>query len=284
MTFKYADLRPLKSMINLAGLSCLLMRIVWLASIFVVCAMPVGCQDSSEESNVLMVFCAASLQQPITELASRFQQQHAVRIQLQFGGTSLLINQSKLTHHADVLISADQFSTDRMVGSGLCSDCRPVVIQTPVIVTTDKASEKVLSRADLFRENVKVGLGSIEATSIGKAAEAGLGKDSADLFRKAAVIRTTVTALATDLKVGSVDAAIVWRSTANQFQLHIVPDNDLLAISEVASACVMSETSDRQSAVDFINFLSNSDDARQVFSELQFRLPELDRQQEMNSK
>ena len=243
----------------------------------------VGCgPPASNGSQRLTVACAASLQKPITELAMRFQKQHAVQIDLQFAGTSTLINQAQLTQKFNVLISADQFSTDQLIASGHASECLPIVVQTPVIatakmnrdhVTANHAATKVTSKADLFRSDLRVGLGHIEASSIGKATQKGLGDTADQLFKQAAVTRTTVTALATDLQVGSLDAAIIWDSTATQFQLSSVADKELSTAAEIASACVMNQTDQHQMAQNFVRFLANSKEADQVFSDLMFQRP-----------
>lgn len=268
-----------RACLQLSKLSHLLLMVagLWLGSMM-------GCSKSPNDSGVLTVYCAASLQKPLIELAGDFEQRYAIDVQLQFGGTSMLVNQANLTNQADVLISADQFSTDQLFRSGECSEYRSVAIQVPVIATTAQAASKVLSRADLFHRDVKLGLGSIEATSIGKATEAGLGSDAEQLFSQAVVSRTTVTALATDLKVGSLDAAIVWDSTAFQFQLDHVVDQQLAACEEVASACVMSKAAHHQMAQQFVSFLADSEHARRVFSEHQFQLPNVSGQQELDSE
>ena len=232
----------------------------------------VGCWSTPLDSNVLKVSCAASLQQPITMLAKRFEKLHSIRIQLQFGGTSMLINQAKLANNADVLISADQFSTDQLVLSKQVSEYVPLVIQTPVIVTTKSAAANIHGTADLLRDDVKLGLGDLRATSIGKATKSGLGSDANTFFQHAVVTRTTVTALATDLKVGSLDAAIVWDSTALQFDLNTVQDEKLGRHSEASSACLMSTSIQRKIAKDFLRFVTRSQEAKRVFADLQFQV------------
>ncbi|MEP3480035.1 MAG: molybdate ABC transporter substrate-binding protein [Fuerstiella sp.] len=255
-------------------------RIAPLAVIFIALLFAAGCWSAPADSSVLKVSCAASLQQPMTMLAKRFEELHSVRIQLQFGGTSMLINQAKLTNTADVLISADQFSTDELVLSKQACECVPVVIQCPVIVTTKSAGAKIRDRMDLLRDDVKLGLGDFQATSIGKATKEGLGSQASRFFQHAVVTRTTVTALATDLKVGSLDAAIVWDSTALQFGLNTIKDPELTLCSEQTSACLMSTSTSQKVAKDFLRFVTSSQDAEQIFSDLQFQTASDSEQQE----
>lgn len=77
-----------------------------------------------------------------------------------------------------------------------------------MIVTAEHAASKVVSRADLFQDDQKLGLGSIEATGIGKATKAGLGSDADVLFRHAVVTSTTLASRATDLKLSIVTSCL----------------------------------------------------------------------------
>lgn len=265
-------------------IDCRLWRLISHAVVLMVLSSSAGCLRPSSDVDVLKVSCAASLQKPVAVLAKRFEKLHAVRIRLQFGGTSMLINQAKLSNNADVLISADQFSTDQLAQLNLASECVPLVIQSPVIVTSKSAASKICHGADLLRDDVRLGLGDVQATSIGKATKAGLGSDADLFFQHAVVTRSTVTALATDLKVGSLDAAIVWDSTAVQFGLNTISDVELGMCTEAASACVMSASTQQNTAKDFVQFLTHSQDAEQVFSDLQFRTASANEYQEPRAK
>lgn len=233
-----------------------------------------GCSKGSDTIPTLTVFCAASLEEPVRQLAQEFEQQHRMRIDLQFGGTPLLISQASLSGIADVLISADQLSTELLLSSDANATVFPIARQRPVIAISAFDKGHVKNLKDLYSPNTRLGLGGQEATSIGRTSVQALGNLAPPLYAKAEVIRMSVTALATDLQVGSIDAAIIWNTTARQFQLSTIPDPSLSAASEVASAVVFSERQNRPLALAFASFLSKTTTARQTFRKLGFDVAE----------
>lgn len=242
----------------------------WLVICILLVSFTLGCSERPRTTAVLQVACAASLQNPVTTLAKQFSEIHGAEVDLQFGGTSMLINQARLGGDFDVLITADQYSTEQILNTGLVSDSYPVALQTPVLAMPEGSHHDIQQLADLLRSEIRIGLGNEGATSIGKATRKALGDFADPLYHKAVVTRASVTALATDLKVGSIDAAIIWDSTARQFDLSFIEDRELSKASEVASACSLADSKNPDLALMFAIYLSKSDEARQVLSECHF--------------
>lgn len=74
---------------------------------------------TGEEETTLTVFAAASLQEPFTELAERYDDAHpGTTVRLSFAGSSDLATQIAQGAPADVLATADTVTMDRVVEAG----------------------------------------------------------------------------------------------------------------------------------------------------------------------
>ena len=81
-----------------------------------------GCSGSStsDDSQALTVFAAASLQKPFEELARDLEAEHpGLRVTLSFAGSSDLVAQLSEGATADVLATADETIMDKAVAGGL---------------------------------------------------------------------------------------------------------------------------------------------------------------------
>ena len=78
--------------------------------------------SSSESGRGLMVFAAASLSGPFTELAEEFEAAHSgTTVRLNFAGSADLATQIQSGAPADVFASADEANMDKVVEDGLAS-------------------------------------------------------------------------------------------------------------------------------------------------------------------
>ena len=76
--------------------------------------------EASAEDTTLLVFAAASLQEPFEELAEQFEAQNeGVDVQLNFAGSSTLVEQIQQGAPADVFASANTSNMDKLVEADL---------------------------------------------------------------------------------------------------------------------------------------------------------------------
>ena len=89
----------------------------------------------------------------------------------------------------------------------------------PVIITAAGNPKKIGVLNDLLRSDVRVALANPDQAAIGRTLRTLLQKTGqwSEFEKHAAVLKPTVNDLANDVKVGSVDAAIVWDATARQY-------------------------------------------------------------------
>lgn len=228
-------------------------------------------QSASGSQGHLDVFCAAGLQKPVTAAAAAFEKETGIRVSTQFGGTGTLLSQLQISKTGDLFIAADDGSLAEAAKRELVAEVLPVAIQTPVIAVPKGNPKGIKTLDDLLKADVKFGVANPEAASISKITRKVLG-DRWDAFAaKAAVMKPTVTELAADVKIGSVDAAIVWDSTARMFpELEIVSVAPLSEHREPASAAVLTACKQASVALKFARFLAAPERGGKTMEEFGF--------------
>jgi molybdenum ABC transporter molybdate-binding protein len=231
-----------------------------------------GAVSGPAQGETLVVYCAAGLKKPVEAIAAAYQQEQKVQVQLQYGGSGTLLSQIRVGRRGDLLIAADDGTVNDARSHDVIREVLPVAVQTPVIAVRAGNPKGVRSFADLRRDEVRVALANPEAASIGKVTRAAAGPQWEALARKAAVMKPTVNEIASDLSLGTVDAAVIWDSTARQFNgLEAVHVPELDAKPERASATVLAVSTQPTSALRFARYLSAPEKGGAIFEQHGFK-------------
>lgn len=223
-------------------------------------------QPQKTEASSLTIFCTASLKQPVEEIATAYQKEFGVAINLQYGGTGTLLMDLRVSKKGDLFIAADSSAIDDARRLDLIRESIPIVRQYPVIAVKVGNPKKITTLEDLFRDDVRTAVANPEAASIGRSTKAALGGRWDDLVAQVAVMKPTVTALAADLTVGAVDAAIVWDSTVPQFKgMEAVELPVLSSKIETASVAVLYSCKQSPSALKFARYLAAPEKGGVIF-------------------
>jgi ABC-type molybdate transport system substrate-binding protein len=178
-------------------------------------------------------------------------------VRLQFGGSGTLISQLRVARQGDLYLAADDGSMDDARKFERVRETIPVARQRPVIAVRAGNPKNIRALADLLREDVKVALANPEAASIGRVAKATLTNIYPQLAARAAVMKPTVTEIASDLSLGAVDAAIVYDSTVPQFKgLEKVEVPEFAQREETAVIGVLSFCTQPAAALKFARYLA----------------------------
>ena len=202
-------------------------RIIWtgisvavvLTGLLVLISKP---RDTESGEAPLLLYCAAGVKPPVLALAKQFEAEYGVKIQLQYGGSGTLLSNIEVSRRGDLYIAADQSYIDIAVQKKLIDETLPLAWQRPVIVVPKGNPKKILTLDDLLRPGLRIALGSPESASIGRQTKHILEK--ADLWaavekqvRQNGVFKPTVPDVANDVKLGAVDAGIIWDATVAQY-------------------------------------------------------------------
>lgn len=227
---------------------------------------------TSAEKPTLTVYCTASLKKPVEALATQYQKETGTAISLQFGGTGTLLTQLRVAKQGDLFIAADDGSLEEARKLEVTKKVLPLVIQHPVIAVAKGNPKNIQGLADLEKPEIRIALTNPETASIGKVTRRLLGTRWDTLTQKAAVMKPTVTDVAGDVQLGSVDAAIVWDSVIPQFTgLEKVTASEISGHEENASVAVLVSTKDEKAALQFAEYLAKQDKGAVVFKEHGFQ-------------
>jgi len=229
----------------------------------------------------LLVYCAAGVKPPVLQLARDFEKEYGTRIQLQYGGSGTLLSNVEVSQRGDLYIAGDRSYVEIADERGLIDEVLPLAYLRPVIAVAAGNPKGIDEIQDLLGEGTRIALGNPDATAIGKQTKKSLTKtglwDRIEKHtEKNGVFKPTVPEVANDVKLGAVDAGIVWDATAAQYDnLEVIRDPVFeSAVMEICVALTKS-TSQPQKALRFARWL-NSRIGNKVFRQYGFESVEGD--------
>ena len=181
-----------------------------------------GRPEGAGDGEPLLFYCAAGSKPPVLAAAERFEKEYGVRIRLQYGGSGTLLSNIQVARQGDLYLAADRSYMEIAREKGLIAETLPLAWQRPVIAVRRGNPKGIRGLDDLLRPGVRVALGNPEAASIGKQTRllleaAGRWKALERRVRESGVFKPTVGDVAVDVKIGAVDAGVIWDNTAAQF-------------------------------------------------------------------
>ncbi len=242
-------------------------------------------RDGDESIDTLHIYCAANMRKPIREIAEKYKEKYKVTINADYDGSgSLLAKLQIVDNYADLYLSADDSYILKAREKGLVAESLPVAYMRPVIAVRKGNPKKISGVADLLGKDLKVAVCNPDQAAVGRSTRRVL-KESGHwdpLEKKVTVMKSKVTDLATDVKLGAVDAAIVWDSTVAMYpELEAIRD-PLLGKERVnVTLGIVSSTRSPPSALRFARFVASADEGMRVFKKFGFEVPEGDDWEEL---
>lgn len=201
-------------MIALIVAVCALIVLAWM---LVDIAEPVGV-DAKQGNQRLFVYCAAGTRPAIEAIVNQYSDEFGVRIEIQYQGSNTLLSQIEVARSGDIYIAADQSYIDKAIERGLVQESMSIARQRPVIAIPKQNPKGIRTIDDLLRSDVTVCLGNPDQAAVGKITRrlltaSGQWDALAARVRADGVFKPTVPEAANAVKLGSVDAAILWDAT-----------------------------------------------------------------------
>ncbi len=206
----------------------------------------------------LLVFCAAGIRAPVEAVARDYEQAFGVQVQLQYGGSGTLLSNLRVTQTGDLFLAADESYVRSARAAGLLAEVIELARQRPVIAVPRGNPKNIRTLEDLQRPDVHVAMANPDAASIGRTVRSLLQQAEkwAALERRITVFKPTVNDVANDVKLGSVDAGIVWDATAHQYpELEIVTVPLFETSAETISIGVLRSSAQPAAALRFARYL-----------------------------
>ena len=243
-----------------------------------------------ENIGELHLYCAANMRRPIEELAKDYFEKYKVTIEADYDGSGSLLGKlqteargSSKEKRGDLYLAADDSYIIKAREKGLVAESLPVAYMRPVIAVRKGNPKKIRSAEDLLGEGLKVAVCNPDQAAVGRSARRALGESGlwSSLEKKVTVMKPKVTDLANDVKLGTVDAAIVWDSTVAMYpELEAVGDPLLDKEKVNVTLGVVSSSRDASSALRFARFVASEDVGLKAFSRHGFEVPDGDKWEE----
>lgn len=250
-------------------------KVLSLVMIFLVSIIFIGCgqkQQSatkSDEQQHLFVYCAAGVNKPMEEIAKSFEEKYGVKIEFTFANSSQLIGQMEISKKGDLCILASNEDYETSNKKNLTLEKTDLVYHIPVIVVPKENPAGITTIQDFSKSGVKVILGDLETSPLGKLATKLFTKAGIEEQVKSNIVSTvpTVNEIITFISMKKADASIVWEDNA----LNASKDVDLIQIPKeqnlikVVPISILQSSENKELAKKFIDFTA-SDEGKDIFT------------------
>lgn len=236
---------------------------------------PADGTNAPASTRPLLVYCAAGLKGPVEAIARDYERRYGVPVQLQFGGSGTLLSNLRVARQGDLFLAADGSYVDLARSNGVAAEVLPLARLTPVIVTRRDRVPPITGWEDLERPGVTLALANPDAAAVGRQTRLVLERIGrwAALESHIKVYKPTVNDIANDVKLGTVDAGIVWDATAAQYpELMAVRAPGLETASSTVSAVVLNFSAQPTAALRFARFLGARDAGLHTFAQAGFQV------------
>jgi molybdate transport system substrate-binding protein len=217
----------------------------------------------------LVVYCAAGLKPPVSEIARRYEARFGVPVQIQYGGSGTLLANLRVAAKGDLFIAADQSYMDAARSQRLVDEILPLAYLTPVLAVPRGNPKNVHSLEDAIERHLTFGMANPDAAAVGKVVRDLLvaSGDWATFEKRVRVMKPTVNDVANDLKLGTVDVGVVWDATVAQY-----PELDAVSVAgwsgarQQVQAGVLKASQQPTAALRFARFMGARDAGLLVFA------------------
>ncbi|WP_328474335.1 molybdate ABC transporter substrate-binding protein [Actinoplanes sp. NBC_00393] len=224
-------------------------------------------------SGAVTVFAAASLTESFTTLGKQFEQAHpGTTVTFNFAGSSALATQINEGAPADVFASAAPKQMAAVTDAGNAAGTPTTFVKNQLVIAVAKGNPKgIQGLADLAKPDVKVAL-CAEAVPCGAAAKTAI--DAAAAKITPVTLEQDVKAALSKVKLGEVDAALVYRTDAKAAAADVdaveFPESDK-AINDYPIV-VLKDAKNTAGAQAFLDYVLSADGTK-VLTDAGFQAP-----------
>ena len=237
---------------------------------FVVLAMLRGPGTDKMNSQPLLVYVAASLKIPLEQIAADYQRETGVRVDLTFGGSQTLLANIEITKRGDLFLPADDSYLVIAKEKKLVREIFPLAEQTAVLAVPKGNPKNVRTLSDLQNSSLRLSQANPDTAAVGKLLRAATEPSGLwqVLSNHTVVFKPTVVDAANDVKLGAVDAAVVWDSMEKQYpDLEFIRLKELESVRAKVAASVLDCSAQSAAALKFARFICAPDKGLKRFEQ-----------------
>lgn len=203
----------------------------------------------------LFVYCGAGMKKPFQDIADGFEKETGCKMIVNFANAAQIQTQINTAKEGDLFIAGSEVELKPI--KDLVTDQLPLVKHIPVLAVQKGNPKAIQGLQDLTKEGIRLVLGDVESTPIGKIADKALKDakilDKVDIVSRALTAPPMATALAND----ECDAVIIWKENVNTELLDIVDTADLNTYVKKVPAASLSTSKDSEARDAFLNYLKS---------------------------
>ncbi len=231
----------------------------------------------AETNEPLVIYCAASNKSVLEAIRSDYERDCKTTLQIQYGPSQTLLASLEVSGTGDLYLPADDsylaIARERKLLASETSEFPLAKMQAVVAVA--KGNPKRIARLeDLLQDDMRLAQASVEASAIGKLTCAALTASGQwdKLHARTTVYKTTVNEVANDVKVGAVDAGIVFDAVLHDYDsLEAVAMSELAAVQAHVAVAVLKSSGQPQRALHFARYLAARDKGLAKYREFGFQ-------------
>jgi molybdate transport system substrate-binding protein len=230
-------------------------------------------QYPAASAQTLHLFAGAGMRQPIEELVETFEEREGITVYVDYGGSGQLMTRIIASDRGDLFIPGAFFYIEELNKKGLIDSWKPIVSHTPVVGVNRKKIHLIRSFEDLAKPGVRIALGDPKAMAFGRIASDILKRSGMEeaILKNVIVQGVTVKQLALYVANGDVDASIIGRADAFQFEkyISIVQIPDAFFQADTIAIAHLKHGSAHIDAIRFMEYISKRE-AIKVFTRFGF--------------
>ena len=231
-------------------------------------------QDRTAAPEPLVIYCAASNRSVIEAIRRDYERDYQTKLHVQFGPSQTLLAALEVSGSGDLYLPADDSYLEMARERNLLNGEFPLARMQAVVAVPRGNPRRIATLKDLLQSDLRVAQGSFEATAIGKLTRETLNASDQwePLHKHTTVYKTTVNEVANDVKVGAVDAGIVFDAV-----LHDYNTLEAVAVPELAPAvartalAVLKCSKQQKQAMHFARYASARDKGLLRYREFGFQ-------------
>lgn len=185
------------------------------AAVVVAVATLAGACDARDDGTVrLSLFAAQSLERPLRDAAAAYEAAHpGVDVELHAAGSQILVAQIEQGAPADVVVTADARSMQRLVDARLVEE--PAVVARNRLALIVPATSSIATPADVARPGTKLVL-AMDAVPAGAYAQQAFGALGVDVAGRVVSREDSIAGVVAKVQLGEADVGVAYATDARE--------------------------------------------------------------------
>lgn len=205
----------------------------------------------------LLVYSGAGLKKPMSEIGEAFTDKYGINIEYTFAGSGTLITQMELSRKGDAFIPGGTPDYRIAREKGLVGEPGYVAYHVPVIAVGKGNPHNITSVDDFARPGLKIALGGVNSTAIGRAGDKLFRAHGIhDAVEANVVLRApTINEVVVAMNMGTADAALLTMDQINPEKMDMIglpPEDNLALIVPIGATTFTTQPKAAQMFVDFV--------------------------------